>query len=352
MLWVDKYSPRNISGLTYHEAITPRLRAIAKTPDFPHLLFTGPAGSGKRTRVNALLMEVFSANSLAPPKLTLEHKSVAVSDTKSVDVTTLCSPHHVEINLSELGNNDRGVVMTMIKELAQSTPIQTSGSKARPFKVLVLHEVDRMTRPAQQALRRTMEKYISTCRLVLVAESTGRLIAPLRSRCLEIRVPSPSDDVLLATMKNVLEQEGENTTQLTEALSNTILQYSQGNVRRALLLLEAAWRNERTFAPPEWQVAIVDIASAITKEQSPKKLYEVRNKFYDLLSACIPADLILRHVVLELIPQVDAQAQQEFAQCAALYDHSMRMGTKPIFHLEAFAARAMSVYKSFMSRIG
>jgi replication factor C subunit 3/5 len=58
--------------------------------------------------------------------------------------------------------------------------------------VVVINEADSLTRDAQAALRRTMEKYMSNMRVILCANSTSRLIAPIKSRCLLIRVASPS----------------------------------------------------------------------------------------------------------------------------------------------------------------
>ena len=69
-----------------------------------------------------------------------------------------------------------------------------------PPPVLILTEVDQLTKDAQHALRRTMEKYTATCRLILCCNSTSKVIDPIRSRCLGIRVPAPTLDEVSITL--------------------------------------------------------------------------------------------------------------------------------------------------------
>lgn len=57
--------------------------------------------------------------------------------------------------------------------MARSRPIDSKGKKG--FKVLVLNEVDRLTKEAQHSLRRTMEKYSAACRLVLCCNNASRV---------------------------------------------------------------------------------------------------------------------------------------------------------------------------------
>ena len=57
---------------------------------------------------------------------------------------------------------------------------------------MIIHEMDNLTHEAQAALRRTMETYMPYCRIVANCESLSKVILPLRSRCLLIRVPAPT----------------------------------------------------------------------------------------------------------------------------------------------------------------
>lgn len=93
------------------------------------------------------------------------------------------------------------MVQEIIKEIASNTNVAAAvtakSDDKKPgadFKVVVLSEVDRLSRQAQAALRRTMEKYSSTCRLILCCNSQSKVIEPVRSRCLGIRVGAPTHD--------------------------------------------------------------------------------------------------------------------------------------------------------------
>ena len=58
-LWVDKHRPNSLNKLTCHSAITNKLVSLSKSDELPHLLFFGPNGSGKKTRVMALIKEIY-----------------------------------------------------------------------------------------------------------------------------------------------------------------------------------------------------------------------------------------------------------------------------------------------------
>ena len=105
-----------------------------------------------------------------------------------------------------------------------------TGERSKSWKVLLLSEVDRLTKEAQAALRRTMEKYTATCRLILVANSLSKVIEPVRSRCLGVRVAAPSPRDIMNVLRSVAE--AERLPPLQEQVAAKIAAQSSRNLRR------------------------------------------------------------------------------------------------------------------------
>eukprot|EP00775_Hariotina_reticulata_P010486 gene10486-10645_t len=349
MLWVDKYRPHTLDKLVLHQDIAANLKKLVASGDFPHCLFYGPPGAGKKTLVMALLREVYGPGA---EKIKVETRpwSIELPSRKlEVELTMISSNYHVELNPSDVGNNDRYVVQEVIKELAKNRPLDVAGNKG--FKVLLLTEVDRLSREAQQSLRRTMEKYSAGCRIIMVANNISRVMDPVRSRCLCVRVPGPSYAAIQEQLALVARKEG---FALPPAVSSRVALGSQRNLRRALLMMEVAYvqqggalPEETKVQPPDWELYTMEIANDMLTEQTPKRLYQVRGKLYELLGNCIPPELILRTLLVELLKKLDDELKVEVAKQAAFYEHRLQEGQKAIFHLEAFVAKFMSIYKNW-----
>ena len=106
-LWVDKHRPRSLDKLSYNNSLTKSLDAIvlahlilsslifkAKSSDFPHLLVYGPSGAGKKTRVVALLRELYTP---AVEKLKIDQRVFVTPSNRKLEVNIVSSSYHLEL---------------------------------------------------------------------------------------------------------------------------------------------------------------------------------------------------------------------------------------------------------------
>ena len=200
--WTEKYRPHTLDEVLGRDSIITRLKHYVTQNNMPHLLFAGPAGVGKTTCAICLAREFFG-----------ETWRQNFQETNASD---------------ERGIN---VVREKIKNIARTRPI------GGDFKIIFLDESDALTSDAQNALRRTMEMYTSTCRFILSCNYSSRIIDPIQSRCAVFRFgPLPNEAI---EKKIKMESENEGLT-LTEDGMEALLYVAEGDMRKAENLLQAA----------------------------------------------------------------------------------------------------------------
>jgi hypothetical protein len=126
----------------------------------------------------------------------MEERVFVTPSGKKIEVQTYSSPHHMEVSPSDMGPGvDRVVIQDLIKEFSSTPGI--SGSK-RSFKVAIVLEAHCLSRDAQNALRRTMERCSRNVRFVFIADQSSSIFAPLKSRCLCLRCPAVDEGIYRA----------------------------------------------------------------------------------------------------------------------------------------------------------
>jgi len=211
--WIEKYRPKVMDDIAQQEEVVTVLKKTMESKNLPHLLFYGPPGTGKTSTILALCRELFGPE--------------------------LMKTRVLELNASD----ERGiqVIREKVKNFAQvSVALETmSGYPCPPYKIIILDEADSMTKDAQHALRRTMEKYSKITRFCIVCNYVTRIIEPLTSRCAKFRFKSLDEDNAKKRLEFICKNEGVNYSPKT---LETLIQVSEGDLRKAIMLLQSAFR--------------------------------------------------------------------------------------------------------------
>ena len=203
-IWVDKYRPQTLGEIIGQDHFVKRVKAFINSKSLPHLLFAGAPGTGKTTTALVVARELYGENGM--------------------------KGNFLELNASD----DRGidVIRNQIKEFAKLKSLTDV-----PYKIICLDEADSLTKDAQQALRRTMEKYSSSCRFILSCNELAKILDPIQSRCVIFRFKRLDGKSLNILLSKV---EKEEKLKIDKNAKTLLVEISQGDVWRLLNTLQAA----------------------------------------------------------------------------------------------------------------
>lgn len=212
LMWVEKYRPLEIVDLISHERIITTITKLVDENKLPHLLLYGRPGVGKTTTILAVARRMYGSKFQS---MVLE---LNASDERGIDVVrdqinSFASSHKLLHHIGDIG--DIGSV------------------KDNNYKLVILDEADQLTRPAQFALRRIIEKYSFNVRFCLLANEVNKIIPALQSRCTKFRFGPLKPEQMLTKLKVIAEKEKILGIGTEEGLK-TIIRLSAGDMRRAI----------------------------------------------------------------------------------------------------------------------
>ena len=226
-IWTEKYRPSTFPELVGQDEIVRRVQALTNSMNIPHLMFAGPAGTGKSTLALIVVKELFKQT---------------------------WKENYLELNASD----ERGI--NVVREKVKSFA-RTKSLGEVPFKIIFLDEADALTPEAQQALRRTMENYSVTCRFVLSCNYSSKVIDPIQSRCAIFRFKLLEKKEMEKHLARIIQ--GENLSVTPETLE-ILYEGSEGDCRRAINLLQSTAAVSPNITP--------DLISTIISSTKPKDI--------------------------------------------------------------------------------
>ena len=306
-IWTEKYRPSKFYEVVGQEEVIKRIESLTNSLNIPHLLFAGPAGTGKSTLALIIVKELFREN---------------------------WRQNYLELNASD----ERGinVVREKVKTFARTKSLGNV-----QFKVIFLDEADALTPEAQQALRRTMENYSSTCRFILSCNYSSKIIDPIQSRCAFFRFKLLEKKDIEKVIRKIAEKE---KLTITAEAMDVLYEGSEGDCRRCINLLQSTASVSPSINPelvstilsnakPRDIKVVLDYALAGDFQNSREKLLDI------MLKESISGQDVIKSIQKEIwnLP-VEPEIKVKLTEKTGEAEFRIVEGSDPFIQLQALLA--------------
>ena len=224
-LWIEKYRPQALGEVVGQEQVVKHLLRFAAGRSVPHLLVTGPHGTGKSAAIECLAKALYGDD--------------WAGNTTVLDATSLFFQGKGSLSADErfahLYRKDEGLSANFKRIVRWYASMRPLGAE---FKLLVLEGAHSLPREIQQALRRTLERYSATCRFVLCTTNQSAIIPAITSRCLPLSFSPVEGPVILATLGRILDEEVPGRRRDLQEEVEMIAHAAGGDLRKATMILQ------------------------------------------------------------------------------------------------------------------
>ena len=275
-----------------------------------HCIFAGPAGTGKTTSALCIARGLYGDN---------------------------WKNNFLELNASD----ERGIdtIRTKVKDFARTVPIGD-----HEFKVIYLDEADSLTKDAQHALRRTMEKYSDNARFVLACNWFSKLIPPIQSRAAIFRFSPLAADKIKEHLKTIASKE---KIEIDDKALDMIVYLAEGDLRKSINTLQTASLHSKKIT----EKTILEVTSSANPEQVKEMIeYSLKGDFENsrktLLNLIVDQGLSGEDIIKEVHKQIfnlNIENKKKINMLAKVGDYEFRLteGANPLVQLEAMLAQFM-----------
>ena len=245
--WVECYRPKTFDNIVLDEYNKELLLNILHTKNFPNLLLYGPPGTGKTTTI-----------------LNLINSYQNITNTNNKDLV-------IHLNASDERGID--VIRNQISNFVNSKPLFNKG-----MKIVILDEVDYMTKNAQQAFKYLLQTYADNIRFCLICNYISKIEEGVQNEFIKLRFNQLPKEKIINFLNDICCKEKLN---ISDETLNSIQTKFKSDIRSMINYLQA---NQSVIKLNEDNINIMnkDMWELLISFIKKNSFTESNNYIYDL----------------------------------------------------------------------
>jgi replication factor C subunit 3/5 len=330
-------SKPNLDELDFHKERFASLKNIT-VHDMPHLLFYGPATSGKSTVIYAFLASLMD-------KKVYEMKTHPIEEDKKC-IFYRSSIYHIEFNCYEIASHEKMFIQSFLKEY-----IQTKNIGLDIPKIVYIKNAHYLSKQSQLSFRRMIEMNSLTCRFIFEISSYSSMYDSITSRCLALRVPLPSQ-ALVHSCLTTLSQTYNHSIPSSEI--DFITEKYKKDLKKMFGVYFYYVHSQERFLF-HFHEKLNSMYLILTEQKmTPFHMEKTREYIYDMYILLVPLHECMMYLFdkvysLGISKKSMDTIRQQMLELAVKTDQNLKKGNKDFFHLEYFFISLYNILSNFPS---
>ena len=194
-----------------------------------------------------------------------------------------------------------------------------------------------------------MEKYSDTCKFIFICDQLTKMIEPLRSRCIEIRVPKPNNIQILNTLLYINRME---KIDISADCLQYILNNCNNKIYNAIWLLEML--SSGCIFIDNKNIIIQKIISMIIDKNNYSSnvilscIKKIRELYYQLSITNIISYELISVVMRNLLLRIDDfNLKIQIIDITSFFELRKVQGTRHIKYFEAYIIKLIELFSTY-----
>ena len=330
--------PKNLEDYFINTEIVNKLKKFADDKIISNYIFYGKEGSGKYSLVMALLSSIYGDSVYIIKNI--EYQIVNPISKKNEMISVKTSKYHYELDVRDYYINDNTIVNSFIKMITNTCNIETNS-----YHIIIIRNVQYLSKTGQDSIKSFLEKRVKTCRLIFITQDIFKIADSLKSRCISIRIPLPSESDIAKLSLTIVKN---NKVEIKLEELKKIIQDSENNLNKLKFILTQIILSGKyiEYIDPYKEI-ILSIPKLIKKKKNITIFNEIREILMNLLVCNIQPNFIFNNLLSYYTKSsITDKSKRDIVTECAFYELNCQKGYRQLYHIEAFIAKIVLILEN------